>query len=117
MALDNALFAFVGVTVSTTEISLTNGNTTIATQTTDAVISVWIDATAMAAGDQYEIALRERASTSGTVRRMVLGTLTGTQGSPIWISSPYQVGNAWDVTIVKIAGTDRSFSWSVRGVT
>jgi hypothetical protein len=115
MAINNALFTNTA-TISTTEYSLTNNSTVIATQTTDAVISIWIDATAMAAGDQYEIALRERVIGGGTQRRAVLATLTGTQAEP-FVSSPYQVGDGWDVTVTKIGGTDRSFSWSIRGVT
>lgn len=116
MALNNALFQQNTVTISTTEYSLTNNSTTIASQTTDAVISIWIDVNNIAAGDQYEVALREQVTSSSTQRRIVLATLTGTQSDP-FISSPYQVGNGWDVTMQKLTGTDRTFSWSIRAVT
>ncbi len=116
MAIDNALYSQNSVSISTTEYSLTNNSTTIATVTTDAIISIWIDAANMTASEQYEIALREQVTSSSTQRRFVLATLTGTQADP-FVSSPYQVGMGWDVTMTKIAGTDRTFSWTIRAVT
>ncbi len=110
------LYTDSGTTISTTEYSLTNDSTTIATQTTDAVIQIWIDFNAMAAGDEYEIALRETVRASGTQRRMVLGNVVGAQADP-WVSPVFQVMIGWDVTLTKIAGTDRSIEWTIRGVT
>ncbi|NOU33853.1 MAG: hypothetical protein HOO96_38660 [Polyangiaceae bacterium] len=102
--------------ISTTEYSLTNGSTTIATVTTDAVLSVWLDLNAMAAGDEYELVLREKVTSGGTQRTLVLGTFWGTQ-SEFYISGPFQVLHGWDVTLRKRAGTDRTIGWSLRGVT
>lgn len=117
MALNNALFEeATGSTISTTEYSLTNDSTTIAAQTTDAVISVWIDCANMAAGDEYEVAVHEKVATGTTARRTVLANLVGAQPGPFSVHG-LQVGNGWDVTMDKIAGTDRSFTWSIRAVT
>ena len=116
MAINNALFEQNNQSIGSTEYSLTNNSTTIATQTTDAVISIWIDCPNMAAGDEFEIFLREKVTAAGTQRQISLAVLTGPQSEP-FISSPFQVGNGWDVTMQKIAGTDRNFSWSIRGVT
>lgn len=116
MAIDNALYSQNSQSIGSTEYSLTNNSTTIATQTTDAVISVWIDTANMAAGDEYEIFLREKVTSTSTQRRISLAVLTGAQPGP-FISSPFQVGNGWDVTMQKVSGTDRNFSWTIRGVT
>lgn len=116
MALNTALYSDTGTTISTTEYSLTNDSTSVASQTTDAVISIWIDFVNMAAGDEYEVALREQVYSGGTQRRIVLGNLIGAQAEP-FVKSGVQVGHGWDVTVTKIAGTDRSISWTIRGVT
>lgn len=117
MALNNALFEeATGSTISTTEYSLTNDSTTIAAQTQDAVISIWIDCANMAAGDEYEIAYYEKVVTGGTARRVVLANLIGAQPDP-YVLHGLQVGHGWDVTMDKIAGADRSFTWTIRAVT
>lgn len=102
--------------ISTTEYSLTNGSTTIATVTTDAVLTVWLDLNAMAAGDEYELVLREKVTSGGTQRTMILSNFLGVQGE-FFVSPPFQVLHGWDVTLRKRAGTDRTIGWSLRGVT
>ena len=116
MAINNALYQQNNQSIGSTEYSLSNNSTTIASQTTDAVISVWIDCPNMAAGDEYAIFLREKVTSTSTQRKTQLSVLRGPQPGP-FISSPFQVGNGWDVTMQKISGTDRNFSWSIRGVT
>ena len=116
MAINNALYEFNNQSIGSTEYSLTNNSTLIAVQTTDAVISIWVDVANMAAGDEYEIFLREKVTAAGTQRQISLAVLAGAQPEP-FISSPFQVGDGWDVTMQKISGTDRNFSWSIRGVT
>ena len=116
MALNNSLYEFNAQTISTTEYSLTNNSTTIATLATDAIISVWIDCANMVAGDEFEIVLREQATASSTQRSIVLASLVGAQ-PPMFVTSAFQVGHGWDVTMRRIAGTDRAFSWSIRAVT
>jgi len=116
VALNPALYQQNGVTISTTEYSLTNNSTTIATQTTSAIVSIWIDLANMAAGDEYEVALREKVTSTSTQRRIVLGNPSGAQSEP-FVSAGYQVGHGWDVTLTKKLGTDRAISWTIRAVT
>jgi hypothetical protein len=116
MAINNALFEFDAQTIGGTLYSLSNNSTSIATQTTDAVVSLWVDTNNMAAGDEYEIFLLEKVTAAGAQRTESLGVLNGAQPGP-FISSPFQVGNGWDFAMQKISGTDRAFSWSIRGVT
>jgi hypothetical protein len=116
MALNLALFSQSAVTISSTEYSLSNNSTTIATNTNNVIVSIWIDVNAMAAGDEYELAIQEKAVSGGTQRRCVIANLVGAQSDPIFISAGFHVGVGWDVTLKKIAGTDRAFSWSLRSI-
>jgi hypothetical protein len=70
----------------------------------------------MAAGDEYEVALQEKVISGGTQRRSVLANLIGAQSEP-FISPTFLLGEGWDFTLKKIAGSDRAFSWSIRAVT
>lgn len=116
MALNLALYSQSSQTIGATEYSLTNNSTTIATKTDNVVISIWLECNNMIAGDEYEIALQEKSISGGTQRRIVIGDIIGLQADLIWISGPFHVGVGWDVTVKKIAGTDRAFSWSIRSV-
>lgn len=110
------LYAFTA-TVSTTEYSCTANSTSIQTRTTPGVFQLCVDGIAnMVAGDTYEIALQEKAITGGTQRRTILGYLEGAQGE-LWFSAPMILGVGWDFTLKRLAGSDRSLSWSVRSVT
>lgn len=105
------------VSVSTTEYSLTNNSTTIATKTTAGAYSLWLDTSNMAAGDTYEIRIYEKVtSTASTakVKGQVI-TLADAQGG----SYETYLGvlmNGWDVTLKRTSGSDRAFSWSIRQV-
>jgi hypothetical protein len=116
MALNNALYSQSAQTISTTEYSLTNNSTSIATQTTACIISVWIDVANLIAGDEYALAIQEKAVSGGTQRRLVIASLIGVQADPLFITAGYQVGVGWDVTLKRIAGADRAFSWTIRSI-
>lgn len=103
------------VTVSTTPISLINGTSTIATTTTKAIVQVEVDVSAMAAGDQYQLTLLEKVVSGGSQLSTILITQQGEQSGP-WLTPAFTLGNGWDFSLVKLAGTDRAFSWSVREV-
>lgn len=116
MTISAAVYAFTA-TVSTTEYSCTANSTSIQTRTTPGVYQLAVDGIAnMVAGDEYEIAVQEKVISGGTQRRTVLGVLNGPQGE-IWYSAPLTLGVGWDFTLKRLAGADRSLSWSVRGVT
>lgn len=116
MPINGALYSRSGVTIGSTEYSIVNGSTTIATATTECVAQLWVDCANMAAGDEYEIAVQEKVRSGGTQRRTVLASLVGAQGEP-WIGPPLQLAHGWDYTIKKISGTDRAFDATIRAVT
>jgi hypothetical protein len=105
-------------TITTTERSLPSDTTTgvPVSRTEDAQLQGWLDLTALAAGDEFELALYEKVNGTGaTQRKTVLASFVGKQ-EPIFLFPALNVFNGWDVTLKKIAGTDRAIGWSLRGV-
>lgn len=102
-------------TIGATEYSLPANSTTLAAQTDDCVLQVWIDFDAMAAGDEYRIRVYEKIN-AGTARTVIDTRVSGDQSTP-WVSPSLIVGDGWDVTVQKISGTDRSIPWSLRKLT
>jgi hypothetical protein len=102
-------------TIGTTEYSLPNASTTLTPRTDVGVYQVFIDTSAMAAGDQYEITVYEKVTSGGSQLPIYRAVLTGAMADT-WVSPSLILMLGWDVTIAKLAGTDRSFSWSIRQV-
>lgn len=102
-------------TISSTEYSLPNNSTTPASITDDGVYQVFIDTGNMAIGDQYRIKIKEKITSGGTQREIYAAVLTGVMADN-WVSPSLILLHGWDVTIQKLAGTDRSFGWSIRKV-
>jgi hypothetical protein len=106
-------------TVGTTEWSLTTDTSydTGDARTTDGVFQVFIDFNALLVGDQYQIRLYEKVLSSSTQRIAEEWTVVGPLSSPIWVSPAFILLHGWDITLDKIAGTDRAIDWSIRSVT
>ncbi len=103
-----------GVTVGATELSIVSGTTSLQTITDDGVYQLWVDAYAMAKGDEYRIKAYEKVEgTGGTKKVFAQWTLLGVQ-SEIFVTPSFVLINGWDFTITKIAGTDRAFDASIR---
>jgi hypothetical protein len=115
MALSEA-YVNTGTSISTTEYSLTNDSTSIATQTDDGLYQAFIDLNAMASGDVYVIRIYEKCYGAATQRVVQSWTLSGAQSDPIWVSPHLQLMHGWDITMQRTAGSDRSIAWSIRKV-
>lgn len=102
--------------MSTTEWSLTTNTSGPDADTTQAVIQVFLDLNALAAGDQFAIKVYEKARSGDTQRLVYTAYPTGAQAEPIWVSPSLILMNGWDVTITKVSGTDRTINWSIRKV-
>lgn len=102
--------------ISTTEWSLPGNAAGPTSQTTDGVFQVFIDFANMAAGDQYRIRLYEKYDAGGTQRLVEEWILTGAQSKPLLTMPTFILGEGWDVTVTKLAGTDRTIYWSIRKV-
>lgn len=104
-----------GTTISTTEYSLPADSTSLATITTDGVYEALIDFTAMALGDEYFVQLKEKVYSAGSQKVARSWTLAGPQSELLHLHLGILL-HGWDLTVKKIAGTDRSISWSIRQV-
>lgn len=105
-----------GVTVGSSELSIVSGTTALQTVTDDGVYQLWIDAGNMAKGDEFKVRLYETVEgTGGTKKVFFQQTLSDVQ-SEIFVTPTFILMNGWDMTIQKIAGTDRAFDASIRKI-
>lgn len=102
-------------TISTTEYSCPNNSTTLTPITVDGVYQTMFDTATMTAGDQYRFRVYEKVTSGGTQRVAYEAILTGSMAD-CYIMPSLILMHGWDVTILKLAGTDRSIGWSIRQV-
>lgn len=105
------------VTVGATELSIISGTTTLSTDTTDGVFQLWVDdQTLMTKTEEYAIRIYEKVEETGGSKRLVFkATLKGVQ-SEIFVSPTLVLMHGWDMTLQKIAGTDRAFDANIRKI-
>lgn len=105
--------ASIGTTEYSCPAATTSGVPT--SQTTDGIYQGFLDFAAMAAGDQYEVKVYEKVTSGGTQRTLLTSVLTGAQSGPYVLPSLILM-HGWDITVKKLAGTDRTIYWSIRKV-
>jgi hypothetical protein len=103
------------VTIGTTEFSLVNGSTTVATDTTDGVYQLWVDLDAMTGGDRFEWFLREKVAAAGSQLIWSMGSSRDNEPGPL-VTPVRQLMHGWDYTGIRLAGSDRAFPRSIRKV-
>jgi len=102
--------------ISTTEYSLTNNSTSLATKTDDGVFQCFLNLTNMAAGDQYELKVYEKVTSAGSQIMLHRAVFTGAQ-SPVGYALPSLIlMHGWDISLKRLAGSDRTIFWSIRQV-
>lgn len=100
-------------TIGTTEYSLPNASTTLTARTDNSVYQIFIDTSNVTISDLFECVVKEKATSGGSQRTIFEAYFPIT---PNWVFPALMLGTGWDVTIKKISGTDRSFSWSIRSL-
>jgi len=109
--------AFTGTeTVGGTEHSLTTDSSGPDVETSDGVFQAFIDLNALAAGDTFELKVYEKVLSGSTQRLVYTMSFSGVQAEPIAVTPSLVLINGWDMTLKKLAGTDRSIDWSIRKV-
>lgn len=103
-------------TISTSEFSLPADSTSLSEIGTDGVYQCFLDLNALAAGDQFEFKIYEAVQAAGTKRLVETWTFDGAQGRPIFTSPALTLMHKWDMTLKKLAGTDRAIPWSIRQI-
>lgn len=102
-------------TIGTAEYSLPNDSTTLTPQTDDGVYQVFLDLSALQPGDQYQLRVYEKVQSAGSQLVIYEAVITGAM-APTYVFPSLVLLHGWDVTVKKLAGTDRSIGWSIRKV-
>ena len=104
------------LSVSTTELSLISGTSTLQNDTTDGVYQLFLDLNALAKADEFRIKIYEKVKSAGTKRVLFVATVADAQ-SELFVTPMLMLMHGWDMTIQKIAGTDRAIDSSIRQAT
>jgi hypothetical protein len=106
------------VTVGATELSIISGTTTLQTVTVDGVYQLFVDDRSnMTKTEEYAIRIYETVLAADASKRQIFkATIKGVQSEP-FVSPFLMLGNGWDMTLQKIAGTDRAFSARISQMT
>lgn len=110
------LYSISNVTVGTTELSIVSGTTTLQNDATDGYFELIVDDRAnMAKGDEFQITVYEKCLTGGTKKVLFRTSIADVQ-SELFAFPGRILMHGWDMTLKKIAGTDRAFDASIRQV-
>jgi nitrogen fixation protein len=104
------------VSISGTEISIISGTSSLQSKTDNGVYSLILDPVqaALAKGDYFQVKIYEKVLSGGT-QRVMFQTIIGNAQAEPWLFPPLMLKNGWDMTLKKIAGTDRNWDASIRG--
>lgn len=103
-------------TVSTTEHSFTTDTAGPDTQTDDGVYQMFFDLSALAFGDEFRIRVYEKVLSTDTQRVVYDMSIPGPYSPPVLVLPSLVLIHGWDVTVLKVAGTDRAITGSIRKV-
>jgi len=108
-----------GVTVGATQVSIISGTTTGQSVADQGIYGLWIDVpgAGLAQADQFAWRIFEKVLGAGGNQRVIdAGHILGNQWDEPLVIPPYMLRNGWDMTLQRIAGADRAFDASIRGV-
>jgi hypothetical protein len=101
-------------TITTTEHSMITDTAGPDVDTSDGWFQCFLDLSALAAGDVFEARIYEKVRSVGTQRLLGAFPFSGVQSTPNVAFPVLGLMNGWDMTLVKIAGTNRNIDWSIR---
>lgn len=101
---------------SANELSIYSGTTTLQAATDDGFYQLWLDpfAAGMVKGDTFRAKIKEKVEGTGGVQRILYQNDLENAPAELWVSPTLCLINGHDMTLQKIAGTDRSWDASVR---
>lgn len=103
--------------ISTSEWSLTTDTAGPDSDTTDGIFQCILDLVNVANGDSFQFRVYETVANTGGTQRVLYETIFNhAQAEPLWISPALVLITGWDMTLKKLAGTDRTIIWSIRKV-
>lgn len=109
-----ASFTFINgsATISNTEYWLASNSTSKVNQTTKGRLFVMLDCSAMGGVDEFRGRIYDKVN-GGTQLPIVEFTLKGPYAQLVEIPV-HVVGEAWEVSLLRISNIDRTFGWSLR---
>lgn len=103
-------------TISTTEYFLASDSTTKTSQTDDGVYQLWLDLSALALGDEFELKGYEKVGSGGTDRVYLHTFFAHAQTDAHFVTPSLILLHGWEFSLKRLAGSDRSIAWSIRKV-
>lgn len=104
-------------TIGTTEYSLPGAGTTLQTITNaPGNYELWLDLANLTSTEAYDLKVYEAVRSGGTKRLVDTVRISGAQAEPVYVYPRVALRNGWDITLTRVAGTDRSIQWSIRNV-
>ena len=106
------------LSVSTTELSLVSGTSSLQSVADDGVYQVLLDLAALVVGDGFTLRVKEKVHPSAPQRVAWAAVLSHAQGADgaVFVSPSLMLLHGWDVTIIRTAGADRAIPYSIRKV-
>jgi hypothetical protein len=102
-------------TISTSEYSLPNNSAGVAAITTDGCFQAFMDFAAITAvADEFEFKLYEKIAAGGTQR--VIWAPMSINKPEVLVTPAMLLLHGWDMTLDRMAGSDRSIPWSIRQI-
>ncbi len=102
--------------VTTTEHSLTTDTTGPDSDTTDGVFQPFIVIPAAATyADIFKVRYYE--TVVATQYQIFEADIRGKGAAELWVGPAMTLGVGWDMTIIKVAGTDRTIVWHINKAT
>lgn len=99
-------------TISTTEYYLFSDSVTAVPQTTAARVTGWINFAAMTAAETYDINFYEKVNGGSMLKAFMTSRLIGVQAELFFLPE-FPGKEGYEVSVTKIAGTDRSIGWGL----
>lgn len=106
------------VSVGATELSIVSGTTTLQTVTDDGLFYLFLDpvGAGVAKGDEFKARIYEKVEATGGTKRVIFSATISDAQSEIWTFPGMMLMHGWDMTLQKVAGTDRNWDASIRAV-
>ena len=84
---------------------------------TDGIFQFMVDLTPMVDADTLELRIKEKCTGTGdTIRLLSLSSFAHVQTEVLWASPSMILLFGWDFTLKQVAGSVRTFDWSIRKV-
>jgi hypothetical protein len=108
------LYTQSALAIGATEVDLTSGTGSIATNTDAGLVQLMLDLGNLVTGDVFELRRYEKARSGGTQRGDVVKVFTGAQPANTFYSLQEPLSDGWAYTLKRTSANNRNVDVSVR---